>query len=178
MATRKTAKLRHGARTPDQEYGRDIEMRETVKAAEKEALRAWHNSRPPGMNWQQLRIAEFELESAARANARADLRARWAKEDAEFAKPLKPNLTRMTTADFREINNETLDAKRRAYVAEVRKLGKGARHNESKRLKHALEQGEREVKQRDANERASKRTTPIKSYDLIDNGRVIGDHHG
>jgi hypothetical protein len=135
--TAKPQKLRHGARTPDQEYERDLAMREAVKAAERQV--------------------RYSMRSDARAAVRKTLRVRWAKEDAEFAKPLKPNLTRMTPADFQEIKNETLDAKRAAYVAEVRKLNKGARHNESKRLKQAFEKVEQEVKQRDIDERARNR---------------------
>ncbi|MGC2687493.1 MAG: hypothetical protein WA375_07830, partial [Pseudolabrys sp.] len=37
-------KLRHASR--EQEYRRDVEMREAVKAAEERALRAWRDSRP------------------------------------------------------------------------------------------------------------------------------------
>ena len=60
----------------------------------------------------------------------------WAEEDAEFAKPLKPNLTRITPEDLQQPNN--LDARRNAYVAEFRKLGIGGRQNELKRLKREL----------------------------------------
>jgi hypothetical protein len=80
------------------------------------------------------------------------LRERWATEDAEFAQPLKPNLTRVTPADFHEVKNENLDAVRTAYVAAVRQLGAGARRNERKRLKQALEKVEQEVRARDAHE--------------------------
>ena len=36
-----TERLRHGARTPEQEYKRDVEMREALKAAKKQAEKAW-----------------------------------------------------------------------------------------------------------------------------------------
>lgn len=39
-------KLRHTATSREQEYRRDVEMREAVKAAEERALRAWRDSRP------------------------------------------------------------------------------------------------------------------------------------
>jgi len=169
--SKQTSKLRHGARNGDQEYERDVEMREAVKAAEKEARRVWHDNMPPLpsslMERRQIidayvraRGSADDLQWAARAAARKTLRERWAQEDAEFAKPLKPNLTRMTSADLREIKSESLEVARRTYITEVCKLNKGARHNEAKRLRQALEQVERDVKERDVNEQAKNRTTP------------------
>ena len=40
----KRAQLRHGATTPAQEYHRDVEMREAVKAAEEQVNSAWCDS--------------------------------------------------------------------------------------------------------------------------------------
>jgi hypothetical protein len=170
MTPRKPQKLRHGARTPNEESARDVEMREAVKAAEREAEgqadRAYNEARsrfPPGREGHQQfqqsyrGPSTFELKADARAAARKTLRERWAKEDAEFAKPLRPGLTRMTPDDFREIKNETLNTVREAYLTEVQKLGAGARWNERKRLKQALEKVEQDAKERDANEWARNR---------------------
>jgi hypothetical protein len=144
-ASLKTAKLRHGARDPNQEYARDVEMREAVKAAEKAAddlaHREWLNSSPEQRRQlsEQRRAWEREHGSRgyfARAAAREDLRTRWAREDAERATPLAPHITRILPGDLPSDKN--LNAAREAYAVEFRKLGFGARRNEFSRLKQAI----------------------------------------
>ena len=96
--TSTTKRLRHGARTPEQEYDRDVEMRDALKVAKKQADKTWRtlvDTIPKGLNlekraaWMAARISEHgdlrALEKVARATARKTLRERWAKEDAASA---------------------------------------------------------------------------------------------
>ena len=142
----KHQKLRHGATTSSQEYERDVEMREAAKAAEERARREWLGRRPhfpftKGASqqieaWEREHGSLEQCEAAARVVAREDLRARWAREDAERATPLASHVTRITPDDLRKI--EILSAKREAYVAEVRTLDANARKDELRRLVQAL----------------------------------------
>ena len=47
----KRAQLRHGATTPAQEYHRDVEMREAVKAAVEQVNSAWCDSSSTRASW-------------------------------------------------------------------------------------------------------------------------------
>jgi hypothetical protein len=74
-------KLRHTATSWEQEYRRDVEMREAVKAAEERALRAWRDSRPhfpfakevhqQPKAWEREHGSLWDLKTATRAAARA-----------------------------------------------------------------------------------------------------------
>jgi hypothetical protein len=142
----KHQKLRHGATTSNQEYERDVEMREAAKAAEERAGREWSDRRPhfpftKGVSqqieaWERENGSLDQWKAAARVAAREDLRARWAREDAERATPLAPHVTRITPEELRKI--ESLNAKREAYVAEVRTLDVNGRKDELRRLVQAL----------------------------------------
>ena len=141
MCTRpqnKRAKLRHGATTPAQEYHRDVEMREAVKVAEERVNSAWRDSsstRPQlEETWGQTRSLD-QARAAARVAARADLRARWAREEAERAEPLAPHIMRLTLNELQRI--DSLKAARETYLAELQTLNDNERSDELRRLMQA-----------------------------------------
>ena len=124
----KRAKLRHGATTPAQEYHRDVEMREAVKAAEEQVNSAWRDSSSPRQQleeaWGQTHPLD-QARAAARVAARADLRARWAREEAERAEPLAPHIMRLTLNELQRI--DSLKAARETYLAELQTLNDNER---------------------------------------------------
>jgi len=134
----KRAKLRHGATTPAQEYHRDVEMREAVKAAEERVNSAWRDSSSPRQQleeaWGQTHPLD-QARAAARVAARADLRARWAREEAERAEPQAPHITRLTPDELQRI--DSLKAARETYLAELQTLDDNARSDELRRLMQA-----------------------------------------
>lgn len=70
-------KLRHGARNANEEYIRDRELRELIKQIDKSTLRRGSRSWPD-QDWRAYETTR----SKVRAAARAELRQRWAQEDA------------------------------------------------------------------------------------------------
>lgn len=70
-------KLRHGARNANEEHTRDYEMRELIKQVDSSTLRRGSKSWPD-----QDRRAYITMRRKAREVARAELRQRWAQEDA------------------------------------------------------------------------------------------------
>ena len=74
----KRAQLRHGATTPAQEYHRDVEMREAVKAAVEQVNSAWCDSSSTRQQLEETSGQTHRLDqarAAATVAARADLRA-------------------------------------------------------------------------------------------------------
>jgi hypothetical protein len=131
----KRAQLRHGATTPAQEYHRDVEMREAVKAAVEQVNSAWCDRSPTRQQLEETSGQTHRLDqarAAARVAARADLRARWAREEAERAVPLAPDTTRFTPDELQRI--DSLKAAREAYLAELQTLDANARSDELRRL--------------------------------------------
>jgi hypothetical protein len=124
----KRAQLRHGATTPAQEYHRDVEMREAVKAAVEQVNSAWCQLEETSGQTHRLDQAR----AAARVAARAALRARWAREEAEQAVPLAPHIAQLTPDKLRKI--DSLKAAREVYLAELQTLDANVRSDELRRL--------------------------------------------
>jgi hypothetical protein len=141
-------RLRHGAASLDQEKRRGAELRDAEKYANERAVRAWWASCPfspikePGeaRAWEKVHGSAWDWAKAACIAARKDLRALWAKEDAKWATPLAPHITRITPDELEKIESETLEAKREAYFTEVQTLGGNARKDELDRFIQTLEQ--------------------------------------
>jgi hypothetical protein len=133
----KRAKLRHGATSPAQEYHRDVEMREAVTAAEEQVNSAWPDSSSTRQQLEEGGQAHRldQARAAARVAARADLRARWAREEAERAVPLAPHITRFTPDQLQSI--DSLKAAREAYLAELQTLDVNARSDDLRQLMQA-----------------------------------------
>jgi hypothetical protein len=95
MTKQKSGKLRHGARSLKQERQREDEMREAVRTAECRAADEYQRIE----GWRTTQSYD-QLKASARAAAREDVRAKWAREDAEFealAKAYPPHINRITT---------------------------------------------------------------------------------
>ena len=134
----KRAQLRHGATTPAQEYHRDVEMREAVKAAVEQVNSAWCDSSSTRQQLEATCGPTHPLDqarAAARVAARADLRARWAREEAERAVPLAAHITLLTPDELQKI--DSLKAAREAYLAELQTVDANARSDELRLLMQA-----------------------------------------
>ena len=136
----KRAQLRHGATTPAQEYHRDVEMREAVKAAVEQVNSAWCDRSSTRQQLEETSGQTHRLDqarAAARVAARADLRARWAREEAEQAVPLAPHIAQLTPDELRKI--DSLKAAREAYLVELQTLDANGHSDELRRLIQALD---------------------------------------
>jgi hypothetical protein len=119
-AAKPRKRFKHGAATFGQEWTRDAELRNAMKAVD-------DNCRFPkpirNLTNEELH-GRYDARLKARAIVRAGLRAQWAADDAERAKPLAPNIVRLSPQDaraFRE-NDAGVDhirQERDAYIASV-----------------------------------------------------------
>jgi hypothetical protein len=125
MRAAKPHKLRHGATTLNQECIRDTELRQAMKAVDDSnrfACKPIHNETDKDFH-RRLR-SQHQTRLEARAIVRSALRARWAADDAERAKPLAPNIVRLSPQDARAFREDdagvdNIKQERDAYIAKV-----------------------------------------------------------
>lgn len=136
-------KLRHGAKDGNEECIRDAEMRDAIKSIDDGLHRGGTKLRPDQGRGHYAALAE------ARAIAWAELRARWAAEDAQAAADQQAKtdiyaaagIVRMAPGEIDRPASGDFSAKRSAYLAAVMTLPVADRFAEVKAVAAALDCG-------------------------------------